>query len=638
MRFQTFRPVQVLFFTVVMALLLACGGGGQDGNSNNGGATPSFSITLNPSTLSVDRGSTGTATLTLQPSNGFTGTISNLSQSGLPSGASAQWSQASQNTYSLLFTVTASAVPGSYPFTLTATAAGAPNATANGTLTIPGGAQPSFSLGANPSSLSVVRGTAGTTTIAITGSGGFAGSVALSASGLPSGVTAAFSPTSATSSSTLTLTVGGSAATGTSTLTITGQASGVANATTSIALTVTQPSGGTHVSMTPCLQENDVIFFAVQDGSGPWTPVTGSGGTYTFTLASGRGAVAITLRSQLAADEIYTMILMGSTAELAQQMQTPCPGYQSVSGTYTAGPGNTVTVALGIAGITNVLVPPGGSGPWTTNAVMKKANGDLFAAESLPGGATVKCILRRDIPLSGPNPPIGGDLNFGSAEAFAPGSAAIALSGLSSGYVITAICHLWNQGLDVGVVGSSFSFSGGNPPPVAVVPATKLRTGDLQSVMATAMPADYGTSNGTSALLLSQYWMATPADVSLPFQAAATPPTVVIPQSLPHPRLRFTSTFAAPYTNAFIFNAVQTTGSTSSRGWQVLMSPGWISAGGSWPVDTPDFTGLAGWDTAWDLWAASPILWTTTNSGISGAARTNGSRQWTCNYTGMLNP
>jgi hypothetical protein len=634
MQLLTTRALVSLFFTVMGALLLGCGGGGSD---NKGGTTPSFSIALNPSTLSIDRGSNGTTVLSLQASNGFTGNITTLTQSGLPSGVSAQWSQSSQTSYTVNVAVTVSAVPGAYPFTLTATAGNAPNATANGTLTIPGAGQPGFSLGVSPSSLSVARGTAATSTITITGSNGFSGSVALSASGLPAGVTAAFSPATATTSSTLTLTASASATTGASTITLTGQSSGVANASTTLSLSVTQPSGGTQVSMTPCLQENDVIFFAVQDGGGPWTPVTGSGGTYTFALASGRGAVAITLRNQRFPDEIYSMILMGSTSELAQQMQGPCPGFQSVSGTYTAGAGNTVSVSLGIAGITNLAAAAGGSGPWTTSTVMKKPSGDLFAAESFIGGATVKCILRRDIPLSGANPPIGGDLNFFGAEAFVPDSAAISLSGLGAGYLTTAICHLWNPGLDVGVVGSSFSFSGGNPPPVAVVPAAKLRASDLQGITVTAMPADYGTSNGTSAMLLSQYWMATPADVTLNFLSAAAPPSVAIFQSLPHPRLRFTSTFASPYTNAFLFNVVQTAGN-SSRGWQVLLSPGWVSAGGSWPVDTPEFTGLAGWNTAWDLWAGSSVLWMTTNSAISGGSRVDGSRQWTCNYSSTLIP
>ena len=51
-----------------------------------------------------------------------------------------------------------------------------------------------FTLSATPASLTVARGTSGTSTVDITRTGGFTGSVAFTASGLPTGVTAAFSP------------------------------------------------------------------------------------------------------------------------------------------------------------------------------------------------------------------------------------------------------------------------------------------------------------------------------------------------------------------------------------------------------------------------------------------------------------
>ena len=78
-----------------------------------------------------------------------------------------------------------------------------------------GGGSPDFSLSANPTSLSVAQGSSGTSTITINPIDGFTGSVNLSASGLPTGVTAGFSPNPATTTSTLTLTVGAGAATGT---------------------------------------------------------------------------------------------------------------------------------------------------------------------------------------------------------------------------------------------------------------------------------------------------------------------------------------------------------------------------------------------------------------------------------------
>src|SRR5207249_10612627 len=94
-----------------------------------------------------------------------------------------------------------------------------------------------FVLSASPNSLKIVQGATGTSTITVTPQNGFNGSVSLSASGLPNGVTASFNPSSTASSSTLTLTASSAATTGTFTLTVTGS-SGNLTKTTTIFLTV----------------------------------------------------------------------------------------------------------------------------------------------------------------------------------------------------------------------------------------------------------------------------------------------------------------------------------------------------------------------------------------------------------------
>src|SRR5262245_2977815 len=97
-----------------------------------------------------------------------------------------------------------------------------------------------FTLSSNPSNLTINRGASGTSSITITRSGGFSASVALSAGGLPSGVTAAFNPSSATgTSSALTLTASSSATLGVMTVTVTGTGGGLTR-TTQLILTVNQ--------------------------------------------------------------------------------------------------------------------------------------------------------------------------------------------------------------------------------------------------------------------------------------------------------------------------------------------------------------------------------------------------------------
>ena len=51
----------------------------------HGSSSPDFTFTLNPTSLTVQQGSSGTTQLTITPQNGFTGTVS-LSLVGAPSG------------------------------------------------------------------------------------------------------------------------------------------------------------------------------------------------------------------------------------------------------------------------------------------------------------------------------------------------------------------------------------------------------------------------------------------------------------------------------------------------------------------------------------------------------------------------
>jgi hypothetical protein len=99
-----------------------------------------------------------------------------------------------------------------------------------------------FAIAAAPTALPVVAGHAGTTSISTNLVSGAAESVALSASGLPAGVTAGFSPVSVTAggASTLTITVGSGVAAGSYPITVTGAAASATHAV-SVTLNVTPP-------------------------------------------------------------------------------------------------------------------------------------------------------------------------------------------------------------------------------------------------------------------------------------------------------------------------------------------------------------------------------------------------------------
>jgi hypothetical protein len=199
-----------------------------------------FTLSAAPSSLTITPGAAGgTSTITVTSSGGFTGSVS-FTASGLPSGVTASFNPTSSTTSSVLTLTASSSAPAGGPTTVTITGtSGSLTHTTTIALTVTPPAD--FTISDAPSSLTISPGAAGgTSIITVTPTNGFTGTVTFLASGLPSGVTASFNPTSSTTSSTLTLTASSSApGSGPTTVTITGT-SGSLTATTTLALTVNQ--------------------------------------------------------------------------------------------------------------------------------------------------------------------------------------------------------------------------------------------------------------------------------------------------------------------------------------------------------------------------------------------------------------
>lgn len=107
-----------------------------------------------------------------------------------------------------------------------------------------------FALSATPNTVTVVQGNSGTSTITINPENGFTSAVTLSATGLPSGVTAAFAPNPATSTSTLTSTASATSKSGTATIIVKGVSGSLTN-TTTLSLTVNATVGSPAVTLKP---------------------------------------------------------------------------------------------------------------------------------------------------------------------------------------------------------------------------------------------------------------------------------------------------------------------------------------------------------------------------------------------------
>jgi len=108
----------------------------------------------------------------------------------------------------------------------------------------PNGSASNFALSASIAGVSVPQGRTVATRIVVLPRGSFNGEVHFSASGLPPGVTAAFSPASTTESSTMTLTTSSSTPPATTSLTVTG-VSGTLSHTLATGVTVTPVLAGT---------------------------------------------------------------------------------------------------------------------------------------------------------------------------------------------------------------------------------------------------------------------------------------------------------------------------------------------------------------------------------------------------------
>jgi len=233
---------------------------------------PTFTLNANAGG-SIGQGSSGIANINVNPENGFTGTV-NLAVSGLPAGVTGSWAPNPTTGYSALtLAASSTAAVGTSTLTVTGTS-GSQSASTTMQLTI---AAPSFTL-SSYGGVTVGQGSSSTAYVNVNPAGGFSGSVNMSVTGLPSGVTASWSPNPTVGNATLKLTANSTAAVGTSTLTITGT-SGALSATTTLSLTVAAPSF--------TVSANN--FLLAQGTTGVTnvyaSPVNGFSGNVTFSLA-----------------------------------------------------------------------------------------------------------------------------------------------------------------------------------------------------------------------------------------------------------------------------------------------------------------------------------------------------------------
>jgi len=375
---------------------LATGLGSPDANVlvNHWGDAASIDFSLSPSvpSVSVTQGSSGTVSITLTATSGFSAPVT-LSASGMPTGVTVNFSSTTLTAnapVTATITVAATRPAGNSTITIIGNGAGLTRTTAVG-LTV---TTPIFLLSANSASVTTYKtGIAGTTRVTTAGGPGFKSSIAFSVSGLPAGVTASFSPSTIAApgngSSTLTLTASASAVAGTYSPVVTAKG-GNYTSTQSLSLVVEVPT---------FYVASDVTSATVSTGSYTQVKLTTGAGTgfkssITFTTSGlPKGATASFSPSSIASPGNGM-----STMKISAATTTPAGNYtvtvtaKGGSATATQTVNLTVVVPYFTLALSNssVNVVPGTSVPLTltTGAANGFKSSIVLSVIGLPTGVT----------------------------------------------------------------------------------------------------------------------------------------------------------------------------------------------------------------------------------------------------------
>ncbi len=202
-----------------------------------------FTLAPNVSSISIAPGTSSSATITMVPQGGFS-SHPTLSATGLPAGVTVKFSSttvSSTSPVTATFIAASTATAKSSTVTISGSGGGLTRAATIGVAVV----IPSLTLTLSATSATVTGGNSASFNITTAGSNGFKSSVTLSATGLPAGVTAIFSPSSIAApgggTSTLTLRTTSAASGGNYAVTIKAAGGGLTKTQTAV-LTIIKPS------------------------------------------------------------------------------------------------------------------------------------------------------------------------------------------------------------------------------------------------------------------------------------------------------------------------------------------------------------------------------------------------------------
>jgi hypothetical protein len=372
-------------------------------------ANSDFSISATPNTMSLVQGAAGTSSI---DTTFVTGTpdLIRLSASA-PAGITATLSTTLVNAGGgATLTVAASAIvaPGSYAVTVTGVengVLGPSTHTTSLTVTVTPAAS-DFSISANPSSLTVMQGRTGTSTLSTAMVTGTADPVNLSATSSPVGPMASLNPAviNAGASSTLAVAVDFTTAPGVYVVTVTGTEASGATHNTSVTITVTAAPTDFSISASPS---------AVTTAQG-----SSAASAISTLQVEGPGTIALSVSSSpagLTTTLTPSSIAAGSFSVLTvSAAYTTAPGIYTVTVTGTEGPNThavVIAVTVTIKGIVNGGFETGDFTGWTTTgvtAIATASHSGVFAAQVGSASPSADSTLSQTFTV----PAAGGKLTF----------------------------------------------------------------------------------------------------------------------------------------------------------------------------------------------------------------------------------
>jgi hypothetical protein len=374
-----------------------------------------------------------------------------------------------------------------------------------------GSTTPGFTLAPESSVLNLAQGGSVSDIISVTDLGGFTGSVALSASGLPTGVIASFAAGTVAGTQVMTLNAASGSASGTASVTITGT-SGSNTATTAIAVTV--PNYGTA----------QTIAFA--------NPGTQSVGTKLTLSATATSGLPVTFASTTPG----VCTVAGSLASFLTAGTCTIDANQAGDSAYAAAPLVAQSFTVVAPSFTLAAVSPALSlaagGSATETVTVAGANGFIgsvtLAATGLPTGVTASFAT---------NPATSSSVvTFTATSAATPGPSSVTVTGTSGSLTATTTIALTvtaPAGFTLTPSSSSVSIAKGSSgtDSIAIAPAGGFTGSVALSAAITASPSgaqdpptlSFGstspaavTSAGGSATLTISTTAATTAALAVP--------------------------------------------------------------------------------------------------------------------------